>query len=174
MTLGIQNQTLESMTRRRSIRKYDPNYQLQADELDSILKAAMAAPSANNARPWHFIVVDDRKLLLEISKVHPYGKAASSASAAIVVCGDSQKSPAYWVQDCSAATENILTAATSLDLGSLWLGVNPRLERGDALKKIFDIPEPISILSIVLLGKGEEDKEGRTQYDETKISNNHW
>ena len=97
----------------------------------------MAAPSAGNQQPWHFIVIDDREILSEIPKFHPYSKMLNEASCAIVVCGDVtlQRFEGYWVQDCSAATQNMLLMATELGLGSVWLGAYPREERVEALKK---------------------------------------
>jgi nitroreductase len=92
----------------------------------------------------------------------------------IVVCGDAKEAEKYWVQDCSAATENILLAATALGLGSVWLGVHPRLERKEALRQLFELPDNIEILSMIAIGYAAETKPERTQYDASRIRQESW
>jgi nitroreductase len=102
---------MEAILSRRSIRKYTKE-PVSESTVKNILEGAMSAPSAGNEQPWHFIIIDDRKILDEIPKVHPYSQSVKTASVAVVVCGD-QKLEVYkdfWVQDCSAATENIMIA----------------------------------------------------------------
>lgn len=81
------------------------------------------APSAGNERPWHYIVVEERTQFEEIMKVHPYSRMLKEAPLAIVVCADLTTDKNYWVQDCAAATENILIAAQEKGLGACWLGI---------------------------------------------------
>ncbi len=164
---------IEWIYRRRSIRKYI-QAPVSAEEIETLLRAAMAAPSANNRKPWHFIVVQERDRLDQIAAAHPFAKMVYEAPALIVVCGDTQRSPRYWVQDCSAATENILLAAATLGLGSVWLGVHPRLERREVLHALFALPEHIEILSMVALGHAAEQKEARTQYDPSRVRQECW
>lgn len=158
---------------RRSIRKFHAN-PIEDEKIDLILQAAMAAPSASNNKPWHFITVRDRQTLNRIADFHPYGKMCYEAALAIVVCADPSISERCWVQDCSAATENILLAGTSLGLGTVWLGVHPRAERKEELKRLFGILGNIEILSIVALGYPAEKKAPRTQYDETRVHHEVW
>ena len=115
---------MQSIFNRRSIRKYTGEA-VPEEMIEQILRAGMAAPSAHNKQPWHFIVIDNKDTLLEIPKFHPYSNMLKEASHAIVVCGDStiEESEGYWVQDCSAATENMLLMAQELGLGACWLGV---------------------------------------------------
>ena len=105
----------EGLLTRRSIRKYTGE-RIDEDKIRSMIKAGMFAPSANNRRPWHFIIVDDREKMKEIMSVHPYSLMLSEASHAIIVCGDEklQNGPSYYILDCSAATQNILLAAHAL------------------------------------------------------------
>ncbi|UCH11219.1 MAG: nitroreductase family protein [Fidelibacterota bacterium] len=158
---------------RRSIRKYHAN-QIEDEKVDLVLQAAMAAPSANNAKPWHFIVVKTRPVLDQLADIHPYGKMCYEAPLAIVVCGDPAISERYWIQDCSAATENILLAGTALGLGTVWLGVHPRPERKGPLKKLFGVPDKMEILSVVALGYPAESKKARTQYDANRVHHEAW
>ena len=120
----------DAILRRRSIRAYTQEPVTDA-QVEALLRAAMAAPSAGNQQPWRFVVIRDKRTLGAITEVHPYAKMLPGASVAILVCGDpgAGKWPQYWEQDCAAATENVLIAAEQLGLGSVWLGVHPLAER---------------------------------------------
>ena len=142
-------------------------------ELQSLLEAGMAAPSASDRKPWHFVVVTDRETLHALAKAHPYGKMLSRAGAAIAVCGDPAVS-AWWVQDCSAATENILVAAAALGLGAVWLGSHGKPERDRAIRGILGIPVSIGVLSLISIGHPAEEKEARTQYDARRVHQDRW
>ncbi|NMC63220.1 MAG: nitroreductase family protein [SAR324 cluster bacterium] len=167
--------TLESILSRRSIRKFQDK-SVPNELVTEILKAAMAAPSANNKQPWHFIVVKDKKHLQEIAKVHPYAKMASEAALAIIVCGDPglEFAPGYWIQDCSAATQNILLAAHELGLGAVWCGVYPREERVKEIKEAFEIPDNIIPLNVIPIGYPGEEKGASNRYDPNRIHMNKW
>ena len=134
----------------------------------------MAAPSASNRKPWHFIVLTNRKILDNLARVHPHGKMLFEAPLCIAVCGDTSISPRYWVQDASAATENLLLAATALGLGTVWLGVHPRESRVDPIRKVLNIPENIVPLNLVSIGYPAEEKEPRTQYEEQRVHHQQW
>jgi nitroreductase len=157
---------------RRSIREYT-NQPLGEQDLASLLEAGMAAPSASNRKPWHFVTVTDRAKLRALADAHPYGKMLASAAAAIAVCGDPSISE-WWVQDCSAATENILVAATGLGLGGVWLGCHNRPEREEAVRDVLGIPAKIGVLSLISVGHPAERKEARTQYDPARVHDNSW
>lgn len=158
---------------RRSIRKFHSR-PVEDEKIELLLKAAMSAPSANNSRPWHFIVMKDRQRLNELARVHPFAKMCREATLAIAVCADPSISPRYWPLDCSAATQNMLLAGTSLGLGTVWLGVHPRPERKVKLKKLFVIPEGIEILSVVAVGYPAEKKLSRTQFDSGRVHYEKW
>jgi nitroreductase len=166
----------DGLLSRRSIRKYTGE-KIDDTLISSIIKAGMYAPSANNRRPWHFIVVDERETMNEIMKVHPYSSMLSEASHAILVCGDEklQNGPGYYVIDCSAATQNILLAAHSLGFGAVWLGVEPRSERKNAIKQIFGLPEHIHPVSIVSIGVPLKIPEKiPSRFEPEKIRKNRW
>ena len=158
---------------RRSIREYTAEV-ISEKDIKTMLEAAMAAPSASNRKPWHFIAVTDRQILDSLARVHLYGKMLFKAPLCVVVCGDTTISAGSWVQDCSAATENILLAATALGLGAVWLGVYPREERVDPISKLLNIPETVVPLNMISIGHPAEEKEPRTQYDEQRVHRQQW
>lgn len=149
----------ETIYKRRSIRKFTAD-KINEDDIDKILKVAMYAPSAGNAQPWHFIVIDDREILEDLSQIIPNGKMIAESSHCIVVCADTEqeKYKGRWMLDCSAATQNMLLAATSLSIGSVWIGIFPENERMDNLSKYFNLSDNIKPVSIVALGYPAENK----------------
>ena len=157
---------------RRSIRAYSGEPVSEAD-VESLLQAGMAAPSASNRKPWHFVVVTDKPLLKALADAHPFGKMIAHAEVGIAVCGDPATSE-WWVQDCSAATENILVAVAGLGLGGVWLGCHGRPEREQAVRDVLGIPREVGVLSLLSIGYPGEDKEARTQYDTSRIHRNRW
>ena len=156
--------------KRRSIRRFK-NIPVEDRDVQALLEAGMSAPSANNLKPWHFIVIRDRKRLDALAEIHPYAEMLKEATLCIAVCADPKISPAYWVQDCSAATENILIAAANLGLGAVWLGCHPREERKRKIKEFLKIPEHIELLSMIAIGHPSEEKLPRTQFDPKRV---HW
>jgi len=158
---------------RRSIRKYTAELVKEKD-VRTMLEAAMAAPSASNLKPWHFIVITDRQKLDNLATVHPYGSMLLEAPLCIAVCGDKTISANFWVQDCSVAAENLLLAATALGLGAVWLGVYPREDRVSAIRKVLNLPETVVPLNLISIGHPAEEKELRTQYDELRVHREQW
>jgi nitroreductase len=163
---------LEIIFARRSIRAYSDEPVSQED-IQSLLEAGMAAPSGSNQRPWHFVLVADRPKLRALAQKHPYAKMLSGAALGIAVCGDPAVSD-WWVQDCSAATENILIAAAGLGLGAVWLGCHSRPEREQVVRDVLGIPDRIGVLSFISVGHPGEEKEARTQFDPGRVHHNQW
>lgn len=166
---------MEAILRRRSIRKYRPE-PVEPEKVTKLLAAAMAAPSAGNEQPWHFLVVTERARLNAIPEVHPYAQMLKEAPLAIVVCGDEQleKHQGYWVQDCAAAVQNILVAATGMGLGSVWLGVHPREDRVRAVRALLGVPAHVVPLAIVALGYGAEEKGPAERYNDGRVHREKW
>lgn len=166
---------MDALFKRRSIRAYKST-PVSQENIEYILRAAMAAPSAGNQQPWHFIIIDDRSLLDQVPEVHPYAMMCRQSPAAILVCADPslEKHKGYWVQDCSAAVQNILIAATEKGLGSVWLGVYPREERMEGLKKLLRIPEEIIPFALIALGYPAEKKEPADRYNQERLHKNAW
>lgn len=166
---------LEGILTRRSIRKYT-NQEITQEQIQLLLKAAMYAPSASNQQPWHFVVITDREALSTIKEVHPYAKMLDEAKLALLVCGDInlELSKDYWVVDCSAATQNILLAAHSLGLGAVWLGIHPRVERKNEIRKIFQLPHHIEPMSLISIGYPAEEKEMPERFKPERVHYNAW
>jgi nitroreductase len=169
----MSRELIRTIFSRRSVRKYADQPVAEVD-IQTLLEAAMAAPSASNSKPWHFIVVQERGTLDELADAHPYGKMLFHAPLCISVCGDASISASYWVQDCSAATENLLVAATALGLGAVWLGVYPNEDRVAFVRRILGIPQGCFPLNLVSIGHPDERREPRTQYDRTRVHRGRW
>jgi nitroreductase len=163
---------IQTIFSRRSIRKYTNEPVSEAD-VKTLLETAMAAPSASNNKPWHFVVVTERGTLDVLAEAHPYGKMLAQAALCIAVCGDPAISD-YWEQDCSAATENLLVTVAALGLGAVWLGVHPRDDRIGFTRQILGIPETIIPLNLISIGHPAEEKPPRTQYDEARVHRGRW
>jgi nitroreductase len=164
---------MKTIFERRSIRKYTEE-EVSDDIVKKMLKAGMAAPSAGNAQTWEFVVIDEEEIIEKIPDIHPYSQMVTEASKVILVCGNiaREKFEGLWVQDCSAATQNILLEATSNNLGAVWLGVYPVKERVNGLKKLLDLPENLIPFSIIPFGYPAEEKNIIDRYDESKVHYN--
>jgi nitroreductase len=168
-------EALEAIMTRRSIRKY--THAPVSDEfIKTFLEAAMMAPSAGNQQPWHFIVVRDKITRLAIADYHPYAQMLREAPLAVIVCGDRrlEKHKDYWIQDCSAATENLLLAVHAKGLGAVWLGVHPREERITPTRKLFQLPNEVMPLAIIAIGYPAEIKTHPFRFDEGKVHYDQW
>lgn len=162
---------------RRSIRSFTAEPVAPA-QIEMLLKAAMAAPSAANRKPWHFVVVTDARVRAALAQAHPHAAMVAGAPLALVPCGEPSLSmpdrPDYWVQDLAAATENILLAATGLGLGAVWCGVHPVPDRVSALRRLLGIPDNVVPFALIAVGHPAESKEPRTQYDPERVHRDRW
>ena len=165
----------DALLTRRSIRKYTKE-PVSDEAIKMLLEAAMAAPSAGNQQPWHFVVIRDREILDEIPKLHPYAQMVKEAPVAIVVCGDkrSVKYKDYWPQDCAAATQNLLLAAHANNLGAVWCGVYPNEERVRPLRELLGIPEGVLPFSLIAVGRPDEKQPRAERFDSTRVHANRW
>jgi nitroreductase len=160
---------------RRSIRKYTSE-PVTDEDIKKLLEAAMAAPTGGNRKPWHFIIIKERETLDRLAVRHSYGKMLTEAPLCIAVCGDPSLTPLprnFIPQDCSAATMNILHAAVALGLGAVWIGLALD-EHYDMARSLLGIPEDIVPHNLIAIGHPAEQKEPRTQYDETRVHSEKW
>ncbi len=166
---------MDAIYKRRSIRKYTSQV-VPEKSIIEFIKAGMNAPSAGNQQPWHFVVINERKLLDGIPKIHPYSQMLHQASAAILVCGDLdlERHEGFWVQDCSAATENILLEIADQGFGGVWLGVYPRKDRVEGIRKILKIPERIIPFALIAFGYPAEKKDLKNEFKKGRIRYNYW
>lgn len=161
----------DALLKRRSIRKY-LDKEVSDEIIEELLHAAMSGPSACNRRPWIFYVIKDQDKLNELRKASRFSNM--NAPLAIVVVGDLSRSlplqlKDFWIQDCSAATENILLRVTDLGLGSLWCGIYPQKRPVERVKKILGITNSDIPLNIIYIGYGDEEKESRDQYEKNRV-----
>ena len=166
---------LDTILTRRSVRKYTKK-PISDKIINELLEAAVSAPSAGDQQPWQFIIIDDRRILDEIPKVHPYSSMLKDAAKAILICADTtlETHKGYFPLDCSAATQNILLAAHAKGIGSCWLGVYPREERIIGLRKLLNIPENVIPFSLISLGYPAE-KQGKVErLKDSRVHHNKW
>lgn len=166
---------MQAIMSRRSIRKYT-NDPVSEEHIEQLLRAAMAAPSAGNQQSWRFVVVTDREQLQKLSQATPYSGLLAEAPLGFVVAGDTrdEKHPGYWVQDCSAAVENILVAANELGLGAVWIGVHPVEERSENVRRICDIPQGIVPMAMIGIGHPVESKPPSERYEPQHVHRDRW
>ena len=166
---------MEAIFHRRSIRKYLGNA-ITDEKLKKILQAGMCAPSAGNQRSWQFIVVQDPQRLVLLSRTSPFAGMTASASLSIVVCGDLnlETHRGYWIQDCAAATENMLIMIDALDLGAVWLGIYPREDRVQNVREMFELPEHIIPFAIIPVGYPAEAKSPNDRFESEKVHYETW
>jgi nitroreductase len=171
----MESNAYESLVSRRSIRQYE-NRPVPKELVRKLLEAAMCAPSARHQEPWHFVVIDDRKTLEEISCVHPHAKMAASAPLAVLVCGEPalETAKGYCPVDCGNAALNLLQAAHALGLGGVWVGIYPRVERMAEMRRILSIPEGIIPFAFLPIGYPAESKGRENRYKGERVHNNKW
>ncbi len=175
---GSTKAVFDNIMTRTSIRRYQ-EMPVEEEKVEQLLRAAMAAPTAGDKRPWEFVVVTDREILNGISENVRAIRHAANAPLAIVVCGNMDKTfPGdgldYWVEDTSAATENLLLAAHALGLGAVWCGIYPMQERVTLLKEFLHLPDNIVPLNVVTIGYPAETPAPKDKWDSSLIHRNVW
>lgn len=166
---------IEALLNRRSIRKYKNN-KIEKDKIDTILKAAMYAPSAMNLQAWHFIVIDDQSVLVETIKSIPHAELLKQTPAAILVCGNSEieKNESWMLQNCSASIQNILLAAHGLGIGTCWIAIHGMPEVVSNVVKQFNLPKNVVPIALISLGFPDETVTAEERFKENKIHYNKW
>ena len=171
------NPNLYHLFARRSVRVYQDE-KIDESLVRDLLEAAMAAPSAVARDPWEFVVIRDRQTAAQIAEGLPHGKMIAKAPVGIIVCGDIRRAHdgqlSYLLQDCSAAIENLLLAASSLGLGACWLGVHPREERIAHIRSVLKLPDAVLPIAAIAIGRPAESPPPRTRYREDAVHYDTW
>lgn len=167
---------VDNIMTRTSIRAYTDKA-VSNDTIELLLRAGMAAPTAVNKQPWHFVAITDKEKLTGIATANPNAGMAAQAPLVIVVCGNLDKAlegpaQAYWIQDCSAATENILLAAHGLGLGAVWTGLHPSEKRVQAVSELLKLPETIVPLCAIVIGYPAEHPQPKDKWKPENVSYN--
>ena len=160
----------EAIKNRRSIRKFEER-PVPEDMVRDLLDAAMMAPSAGNAQPWQFVLITDPAKKEKAGEINPYAKMAAKAPLGILVCGDlsKEKYPGYWVQDCSAATQNLLLAAHAKGLGAVWTGIYPMQDRVEGFRALCGLPEDVIPLGLIVLGWPAQHPETKDRFNPERV-----
>lgn len=161
----------EVLLKRRSVRKFTEEA-VSEEHISELLHAAMSGPSACNKKPWEFYVISNKDKLKELQSASKFTKM--QAPLAMVVCGNlahalPMQMADYWIQDCSAATENILLRVTDLGLGAVWCGIHPQKRAEQKVAEILGLDKKEIPLNIILIGHPAEEPEARDQYDEKRV-----
>ena len=175
---SMENKTIDDILTRVSVRQFTGE-KISDGQIDTLLRAALAAPSAVNKQPWAFIVITDEELIAKLGEALPYSRCSNHPACAIIPCGDLSKAipgemGAFWIQDVSAATENLLLAAHAMGLGAVWTGLYPSMERAGLVQEMVGLPEHIIPLCIVPVGVPAEQPAVKDKYLPENIHYNRW
>lgn len=175
-SVNAEQAVLDNIATRTSIRDYEAR-PVEKEKIEKMLRAAMAAPTAMNKQPWHFVVVDQRNVLDALAGANPYAKMLKKAPLAIVVCGNTDKmieggGRDFWIQDASAATENLLLAAHAMGLGAVWTGAYPSEDRCISISKVLSLSDNLIPLNMIVVGYPAEQPQPKQKFKEENISYN--
>lgn len=174
----VVNSTIEDIMTRSSVRSYSDR-EVGSEMIDTLLRAAMAAPTAGNKQPWRFVVVNERAILDTIAARFGSMTMAAKAPVAVIMCGDvtatfEGEGQEYWVQDVSAASENLLLAAHSLGLGAVWCGIYPVSERVKQFSEMLALPENVVPMACICIGYPDSEPTPKDKWKPENIRYNHW
>lgn len=177
-TCCAKQDAISNIMTRTSVRAYTDEA-LTKEQIDTLLRAGMAAPSALNKQPWEFVVIDDKETLKSLKNLYKGARMADQAAVGIAVCGNLQNAiegegQGYWVDDASAATENILLAAHAMGLGAVWTGVHVSDDRVTGVRELLSLPEYVTPLCVIMVGHPAESPEPKDKYNAEKIHYNKW
>ncbi|NLT58067.1 MAG: nitroreductase family protein [Clostridiales bacterium] len=166
----------EGIHQRRSIRRY-ADRPVEEEQIDLLLEAAMAAPSACDCRPWEFIVVRDPARLAALAGISPYSQMAAHCSVAIVPCAVPERQaicPGFFPQDCGAMIQNIWLQATELGLGMVWCGIHPIKELEERMAGLLETPEGVVPFALLCIGYPAEQPAPRNRFEQDRIHREQW
>lgn len=176
--MAIQQSTIEDIMTRTSVRAYSQK-EIEPEKIDTLLRAAMAAPTAGNKQPWRFVVINDKAILNSIGENFHTMTMAKEAAIAVVACGDvtatfDGEGRDYWIQDVSAASENLLLAAHAMGLGAVWCGIYPIADRVSQFSEMLDLPGNIIPLACICIGYPQGETAPKDKWKPEYIRYNTW
>lgn len=174
----MKNEAIENLMTRVSVREFTGE-KISAEQIDTLLRAAIAAPSALNKQPWAFVVVTDEKIIAQLGEALPSSRCSNHPACAFIPCGDLSKTiegdlAAFWINDVSAATENLLLAAHAMGLGAVWTALHPDMNRVTMVQQLLGLPEHIIPLCVVPVGIPAEQPAVKDKYKPENIHYNGW
>lgn len=175
---SMENQAINNIMTRVSVRNFTGE-KISDEQIETLLRAGMAAPSAINKQPWAFVVIKDEAILAKLGEALPYSRCSNKPAIAIIPCGDLSKAipgemAGFWINDVSAATENILLAAHAMGLGAVWTGLHPDMNRAKMVQEMLGMPEHIIPLCIVPIGIPAENPDVKDKFNTDNIHYNAW
>ena len=167
-------ETIKAIMTRRSVRTWTDE-PVTSEERKTIMEAAMNAPSAADARPWHFVTVDDRKVINQFTELGGT-EMLSDSTYLVMICGDQSKEiyPGFWPQDCSCAAQNMQLAAHDIGLGCVWIAIYPLEERVQKCREVLKIPDEITPFALLAMGVPDEERPSEVRYDSNRVHQNKW
>lgn len=175
---GKLDTVLSIIHRRKSVRSYIHHRTVSREVLMNLVRAGMAAPTSRNSQPWEFIVINDKELIKGVAATTPYAEMLNDAGNAIIIAGNPRRfekgTPEFWIQDCAAATENILITVEAMGLGAVWCGVYPIEDRMNSLKATLNLPEHIIPFNIISIGYPTGYETAQNKWDLKKFHWNGW
>ena len=168
-------EVMSAIMERRSVRSFTEQA-VTDEQVEQILRAAMNAPSAGNAQPWEFVVIRDKDTLTKVTTINEYAAFAPSAPVAILACGNLglEKFKGYWVQDVSAAIENMLLAVQGMGLGAVWTGIYPMQNRVLAFQTLLNMPDEVIPLGLIVVGYAEKMPQPVDRFKPERIHHEMW
>lgn len=143
---------IEALKTRRSIRKYLEK-PVSKEIIENIIDIGRLAATANNLQPWEFVVVTDTNIRQQLAEITDYGKFIRVAPVCIIVFSKDTK---YFLEDCSAATQNILVAARALGLGTCWVAGDKKAY-ADRIRELVGVPSGYKLISLIAVGYPAEE-----------------
>lgn len=160
---------MDSIFHRRSIRQHTDE-PVSDEQVQEILKAGMAAPSAVNGRPWEFYVVRNEEMKKKLAEVSPYARSAALAPVVIVpVYHTDCTAPEYAQIDMGICIENMMLMADELGLGSVCLGIAPEKDRMETVKALLQLPEKTECFALLPVGHPRSEPAPKETWDPGRV-----
>lgn len=166
---------IQNIMSRTSVRKFKQQ-PVEDSKIETLLRAGMAAPTANDMQPWHFVVLKEKKDIEAYAASNKYhADDIKKTPLFIFVCADTTRMSEgqgreLWVQDCSAVSENILLAAHALGLGACWTTIYPIQKKVAGISRTLKLPENLIPLNGIIIGYPDEPLNPKNKWDEKKIT----